>query len=59
VASAALVLALGMLARVAGWAQFTGYPLLRAPAGARTLGVAVVLLAAALAPFLDRRGIER
>jgi energy-coupling factor transport system permease protein len=57
--SAVAVLGLAVLARVAGWAQFTGYPLLRAPAGARTVGVAVVLLGAALAPFLDRRGIER
>jgi energy-coupling factor transport system permease protein len=59
VASAAVVLGLAVLARVAGWAQFTGYPLLRAPAGTRTLGVAVVLLLAALAPCLDRRGVDR
>lgn len=59
VASAAAVLVLAVTARVGGWAEFTAYPLLRAPAGARTLGVAVVLLGAALAPFLDRRGIKR
>ncbi len=32
-----LVLAVAVVARVAGWAAFTAYPLLRAPAGARTL----------------------
>jgi energy-coupling factor transport system permease protein len=57
-ASATLVLALAIVARVAGWAAFHAYPLLRAPAGARTLAVAAVLLLLALAPFADRRGIE-
>ncbi len=57
-ASAGVVLGLAVLARVTGWAAFNAYPSLRAPAGARTLGLAVVLLAAALAPFLDRRGIR-
>lgn len=59
VGSAAAMLGLAVTARLAGWAVFTAYPVLRAPAGARTLGVAVVLLGVALAPFLDRRGIER
>ena len=58
-ASAAVVLAVAVFARVAGWAEFHAYPLLRAPAGARTLSVAAVLALAALAPFADRRGIER
>lgn len=57
--SAGSVLALVIVARAAGWAAFTAYPLLRAPAGARTLGVVAVLLVAALAPFLDRRGVQR
>jgi energy-coupling factor transport system permease protein len=59
VASAAAVLAVAVVARVAGWAAFNAYPLLRAPAGARTVGAAAVLLVAALAPFLNRRGVER
>jgi len=59
VASAAAVLVIAVVARVAGWAAFNAYPLLRAPAGARTLGVAAVLLVAALAPFLNRQGVER
>ncbi|HWE58741.1 MAG TPA: energy-coupling factor transporter transmembrane component T [Solirubrobacteraceae bacterium] len=58
-ASAAAVLVVAVVARVAGWASFTAYPLLRAPAGARTLEVAAVLLVAALAPFLNRRGVQR
>jgi energy-coupling factor transport system permease protein len=58
-ASAAAVLVVAVVARVAGWASFTAYPLLRAPAGARTLGAAAVLLVASLAPFLNRRGVQR
>ena len=58
-ASSAAVLAIAVVARVAGWAAFNAYPSLRAPVGARTLGVAAVLLVAALAPFLNRQGIER
>ncbi len=58
-ASAVTVLAVSVAARTAGWAGFRAYPLLRAPAGARTLGVAAVLLLAALAPFLNRQGVER
>ncbi len=55
--SAATVLALAIAGRLGGWASFTAYPLLRAPAGARTLGLAAGLLLAALAPFLSRRGV--
>ncbi len=58
-ASAAVVLGVAVAARIAGWVGFTAYPLLRAPAGARTLSVAGVLLVAALAPFLNRRGVQR
>ena len=57
--SSAAVLAIAVAARLAGWAAFNAYPLLRAPAGARTLGVAAVLLVAALAPFLNRQGVQR
>jgi energy-coupling factor transport system permease protein len=58
-ASGLAVLVVAIAARAAGWVPFTAYPLLRAPAGARTLAVAAVLLLAALAPFINRRGIER
>ncbi|MGH2863426.1 MAG: CbiQ family ECF transporter T component, partial [Solirubrobacteraceae bacterium] len=58
-ASAVVLAAVVVGARIAGWAAFTAYPLLRAPAGARTLEVAAVLLVAALAPFLNRRGVQR
>ncbi|HEX3801346.1 MAG TPA: energy-coupling factor transporter transmembrane component T [Solirubrobacteraceae bacterium] len=57
--SAAVVVAIAVAARIAGWEPFHAYPLLRAPAGARTLSVAAALAVAALAPFCDRRGIER
>ena len=58
-ASALLVLAIAVVARAVGWGGFTAYPLLRAPAGARTLELAAMLVLAALAPFADRRGIVR
>jgi energy-coupling factor transport system permease protein len=57
--SALVVLAIALAARIAGWGAFNAYPLLRAPAGARTLEVAALLVLAALAPFADRRGIVR
>ena len=44
---------------ISGVGAFNAYPVLRAPAGARTLSAAVVLVLAALLPFADRRGIER
>ncbi len=55
--SAGLVLLVAVTARLAGWAAFDAYPQLRAPAGARTLEVAVLLVLVVLAPFADRRGI--
>jgi energy-coupling factor transport system permease protein len=57
--SAVGLVAVTLAARVSGWAAFQAYPLLRAPAGARTLAVAAALAVVALAPFCDRRGIER
>jgi energy-coupling factor transport system permease protein len=55
-ASALVVLVIG--AHVAGLAAFAAYPALHAPVGAAELLLAGALIAAALAPFLDRRGIE-
>ena len=54
-----LVLAVAVFARVAGWAAFNAYPLLRAPAGARTLSVAAVLAAGRARAVRRPRGIER
>jgi energy-coupling factor transport system permease protein len=56
-AAALLVLVLG--ARIAGVAPFAAYPSLHAPVGAGEIALAVALVAVALAPFADRRGIER
>jgi energy-coupling factor transport system permease protein len=59
-AAAALALvALVVAARVAGGAPFAAYPALRAPIGPAQVALAVALIAVALAPFADRRGIER
>jgi energy-coupling factor transport system permease protein len=58
-ASAAAVLALAILARLTGAARFDAYPYLHAPVGACTLALCAALLAAALLPFADRRGIAR
>jgi energy-coupling factor transport system permease protein len=57
-ASAAGLCVLAVAAGAGGWAPFSATPRIEAPdlAGALTLGAAV--LACALAPFLDRRGIE-
>lgn len=58
-ASAVAVAALSVIARAAGLAQFQAYPSLHAPVGVGGGAVAVALLACALLPFADRRGIER
>jgi energy-coupling factor transport system permease protein len=58
-AAAAALAALALVARAAGVAAFTAYPSVRAPVGAGEAALAVALLVVALAPFLDRRGIER
>jgi energy-coupling factor transport system permease protein len=52
------VAVVAVAARVAGWCPFSAYPLLRAPAGARELAVALTLTLLALAPFADRRGVR-
>jgi energy-coupling factor transport system permease protein len=58
-AAAVVVLALSVGARIAGVADFDAYPLLSASVGPVEAGLAVGLAVVALAPFLDRRGIER
>jgi energy-coupling factor transport system permease protein len=58
-AAAVAVLALSVGARLAGVADFDAYPLVSASVGPAEVGLVVGLAAVALAPFLDRRGIER
>jgi energy-coupling factor transport system permease protein len=57
-ASAAGLCALAVAAAAGGWAPFTASPRLAVPDPAGALVLAAALLACALAPFLDRRGIE-
>jgi energy-coupling factor transport system permease protein len=56
-AAAAAIVALAIGGRLAGWARFESDPALHAPVGVAGLALAVALLACALLPFADRRGI--
>jgi energy-coupling factor transport system permease protein len=58
-AAALALLALGVAAGVGGWETFEAYPRTVAPVDGGTLALAGALLAAALLPFADRRGIGR
>lgn len=58
-ASAAAILALALSARIADAAPFRAYPALHAPLPAGEWALAVGILACALLPFADRRGIAR
>jgi energy-coupling factor transport system permease protein len=58
-ASAVSVLALAIGSRIAGLTPLRAYPTLDAPAGAVVIAVALALVACALAPFADRKGIGR
>lgn len=58
-ASAFAVVALALGGRIGGAASFDAYPLLHMPTSAVTLGLCVAIALVALAPFLDRLGIER
>jgi energy-coupling factor transport system permease protein len=57
-ATGALAL-LGIATEVAGWEPFEAYPRTLAPVDAGVLALAAALLACALLPFADRRGIGR
>lgn len=57
-ASALAVLAVALAARIAGLAPLRAYPTLKAPVSVAELALSGALLACALAPFADRRGIE-
>jgi energy-coupling factor transport system permease protein len=56
--AAAGLLAIVAAARASGAADFTAYPLVSMARGPATILTALALLAVALAPFADRRGIE-
>jgi energy-coupling factor transport system permease protein len=56
--SAVAILALAILGRLAGVANFNAYPELHAPLSAGTAVLCGGLVAAVLLPFADRRGIE-
>jgi energy-coupling factor transport system permease protein len=58
-AAAVAILTLAIAGRVAGFEPFHAYPTLHAPVGPREWALAVALLAAALLPFAERRGIDR
>jgi energy-coupling factor transport system permease protein len=58
-ASALALLAFVVGARVAGVAGFTAYPSLHAPVGPAEVALTLAIVAVALVPFADRRGIER
>jgi energy-coupling factor transport system permease protein len=58
-ASAAGLVALAAGARLAGVAHFEAYPATRLSFGAREWLLAAALVAVALVPFAERRGIER
>jgi len=59
-AAATLVLAgLAIAAAVGGWESFAAYPSLVVPVGGGELALAVALLALALLPFADRKGVGR
>lgn len=58
-AAAAAIVGLAILARAGGLAPFQAYPALRAPVGSGELALSAGLLVCALAPFANRRGVER
>jgi energy-coupling factor transport system permease protein len=58
-AAAIAVIRLAIAARAAGVVTFGAYPSLHASAGAATFALAAALMAAALLPFADRRGVVR
>jgi energy-coupling factor transport system permease protein len=57
-ASALALAALAVVAGMGGWEGFEAYPRTVAPVDAQLLLLVAAVAACALAPFLDRRGIE-
>jgi energy-coupling factor transport system permease protein len=58
-AATVVIVASSVSARIVGVADFDAYPSLSVPFGAVELVFAAALVLVAVAPFLDRRGIER
>jgi energy-coupling factor transport system permease protein len=58
-AATVLIVAMAVVLRIVGVADFDAYPSLSVPFGAGELVFAAALVLVAVAPFLDRRGIER
>ncbi len=58
-AAAAAILVLAVGGRVAGLVAFSAYPSLHMPLGTGQLLIALAVIAVALMPFADRRGIGR
>ncbi|MFZ0386457.1 MAG: hypothetical protein WAL22_12375, partial [Solirubrobacteraceae bacterium] len=58
-ASAVTVLGLSIGGRVAGLVGFSAYPSLSVATGIPAVALSAAVLACALAPFADRRGIAR
>jgi energy-coupling factor transport system permease protein len=58
-AATVAIVALAVGARATGVADFATYPSFSMPVGAAELALAGAIVLAALAPFADRRGIER
>lgn len=57
-ASAVAILTLAIAGRLTGAASFDSYPQIEMPVDAGTLALCAALIAAALLPFCDRRGID-
>jgi energy-coupling factor transport system permease protein len=57
-ASAGGIVALSIVSRATDLAPFAAYPALQAPTGAGAVGIAAGLLAVAMLPFADRRGLR-
>jgi energy-coupling factor transport system permease protein len=57
-ASAAAILALAIVGRLAGFASFASYPRIVMPIDAGTFVLSAALVGATLLPFCDRRGID-
>jgi energy-coupling factor transport system permease protein len=58
-AAAAALAALGVAATLFGWEPFQAYPRTLAPVDGGVLALAAALMACALLPFADRRGVGR
>ena len=58
-AAALALVALAVAGEVTGMTRFAAYPRLEVASGPGLVAIAVAIVGCALAPFADRRGIER